>query len=199
MRPRGDFHSGMQPFSRRRGRNDSLLLTAADTDRLLARHGAHSEAPPVQHAIAELLDIADGPPSYQELAGEVAAVAAFVLASRRTTRSARAGRARVIAAGIAASAVVAFSGAAAANALPAPIQELAHTTFGAPPPRPSAPLPTATLPAGKATPTPGPSSTSHQAKAKAPASKAPKAAAAKAPPKAAAHAKPKEKARPPGH
>jgi hypothetical protein len=212
MRPRGDFPSGMQPFPRRRGRDDSLLLTAADTDRLLARHGAHSEAPAVQHAIAGLLDIAAGPPSDQELAGEVPAVAAFVLAtSQRAIRSARAGRGRVIAVGMMASAVVAFSGAAAANALPVPIQELAHTTFGAPAPRPPAPLPTATLPGGKSAPMPSPSSTSHQAKAKTPATKAPqaskarkapkapKAPAAKASPKAAAQAKPKGKAGSPGH
>jgi hypothetical protein len=205
MRPRGDFPSGMRPFSRRGGRDDSLLLTAADTDWLLARHGVRCEAPAVQHAIAGLLDIAAGPPSYQELAGEVPAVAAFVLAtSQRATRSARAGRGRVIAASIAVSAVVAFSGGAAVNALPAPIQELAHTTFGAPAPRPSAPLPTATLPAGKPAPMPSPSSTSQQAKAKAPTAKAPKAPAAKTPatkasPKAAAQAKPKGKAGPPGH
>jgi hypothetical protein len=205
MRPSGDFPSGMQPISRRTGPDDSLLLTAADTDRLLARHEAHFEAPPVQHAIAGLLDIAAGPPSHQELAGEVAAVATFVLAtSQRATRPARAGRGRIIAAGIAASAVVAFSGAAAANALPAPIQEVAHTTFGAPAPRPPAPLPTATPPAGQPAPTPSPRPASQQAKAKAPATKASKAPpakapAAKAPPKGAAQAKPKGKAGPPGH
>jgi len=197
----------MQPFPRRTGPGDSLLLTAADTDRLLARHGAHAEAPAVQHAIAGLLDIAAGPPTDQELAGEVAAVATFVLGTtQRATRSARARRGRVIAAGIAASAVVAFSGAAAANALPAPIQELAHTTFSAPAPRPAAPQPTATPPAGQPAPMPGPSSTSQHAKAKAPATKAPKAkapadkaSAAKATPKAAARAKAKGKAGPPGH
>jgi hypothetical protein len=197
----------MQPSSRRKGRNDSLLLTAADTDRLLARQGAHSEAPAAQHAIAGLLDIAAGPPSHQELAGEVAAVAAFVLAtSQRATRSARAWRVRAIAAGIAASAVVAFSGAAAANALPAPIQELAHTTFDAPAPRTSAPLPSATHPAGKPAPMPSPSSASQQAKAKDPKASKVKASKAKAPkekaPKAkasreaAAQAKPKGKADP---
>ena len=205
MRPSGDFPSGMQPFSRRRGRDDSLLLTAADTDWLLAQHGVGCEAPAVQHAIAGLLDIAAGPPSGQELAGEVPAVAAFVLAtSQRATRSAHARRGRVTAVAMMASAVVAFSGAAAANALPVPIQKLAHTTFGAPAPRPSAPLPT--LPPGKPAPMPSPSSVSQQAKAKAPAPKAPKAKApaakapaAKASSKAAARARPKGKAGPPGH
>jgi hypothetical protein len=208
MRPRGDLPSGTQRASRRRGRDDSLL-TADDADRLLARRQARSEAPAAQRAIAGLLDIAAGPPSHQEQAGEVAAVAAFVLAtSDRATRPARTRRGRVIAACIAASAVVAFSGAATANALPAPIQKLAHTTFDAPAPRPSAPLPTP--PAGKPSPMPSPSSTSQHAKAKAPkapkpskakASKAPaaKAPKAKASPKAAAQAKPKGKAGPPAH
>jgi hypothetical protein len=205
MRPRGDLPSGAQPSSRRRGRDDSLL-TAADTERLLARRGARSEAPAVQHAIAGLLDTAAGPPSHQERAGEVAAVAAFVLAtSDRATRSARARRGQVIAACIAASAVVAFSGAATANALPAPIQKLAHTTFDAPAPRPPAPLPT--LPSAKPAPMPSPSSTSQHAKAKAPeaskakTSKAPaaKAPKAKASAKAAAQAKPKGRAGPPAH
>jgi hypothetical protein len=212
MRPRGDTPSGSQPSSRRRGRDDSLLLTAADTDRLLARRGARSEAPAVQQAIAGLLDIAAGPPTRQEQGGEVAAVAAFVLATRdRATRSARARRGRVIAACIAASAVVAFSGAATANALPAPIQELAHTTLHAPAPRPPAPLPTP--PAGKPAPMPIPSSSSssssssQHAKAKAPQAskaKASKAPAAKAPkaeasPKSPARAKPKGKAGPAAH
>jgi hypothetical protein len=208
MRPRGDLPSGAQPSSRRIRRDDSLLLTADDAHRLLARRGARSEAPAVQHAIAGLLDIAAGPPSHQEQAGEVAAVAAFVLATGdRATRSARARRGRVIAACIAASAVVAFSGAATANALPAPLQKLAHTTFDAPAPRPPARLPIP--PAGKPAPMPSPSSssTSQHSKAKAPkalkaskakASNAPKAKApkAKASPKAAAQAKPKGKAGP---
>jgi hypothetical protein len=181
------------------------MLTAADTDWLLARHGVRCEAPAVQHAIAGLLDIAAGPPSGRELAGEVPAVAAFVLAtSQRATPSARARRGRVIAVAMMASVVVAFSGAAAANALPAPIQKLAHATFGAPAPRPSAPLPAATFHPGKPAPVPSPSSASRQAKAKAPAPKAPKAPAAKAraakaSSKAAAQAKPKGKAGPPGH
>jgi len=195
----------MQPFPRRTGPDDSLLLTAADTDRLLARHGAHAEAPAVQHAITGLLAIAAGPPSDQELAGEVAAVAAFVLAaSQPAPRPAHPGPRRVIAAGLAAAAVVAFSAAAAANALPAPVQELAHTTFGAPAPRPPAPAPA--LPAGQPAPKPGPGPgpATRQASPKTPAANPPKPPAARppaagAPPKAAAQAKPKGKARPPGH
>ena len=187
----GDLPSAMQSFSRRRG---STPLTAADTERLLTGHEVHPEAPAVQHAIADLLDSAAGPAKDQELAGEAAAVAAFVLATgERTARSARfrahARRGQAIAAGVAAAVVVAFSGAAAADALPAPIQELAHRTFGAPAPRPSAPLPKATLPSG--TPAPAASPGSRHGKAK--------ALGKKASPKALAHGKAKGKAVPPGH
>ena len=115
----------------------------------------------MQHAIAGLLGSAAGPPNDQELAGEVAAVTAFAQATgERAARSARfrarARRGEAIAVGIAAALVVAFSGAAAADALPAPIQELAHKTFGAPAPRPPAPLPKATRPAGTPTPAASP-------------------------------------------
>lgn len=187
-----DLPFAMQSFPRQSG---STPLTAADTERLLDGHGAPREAPAVQHAIAELLGSAAGPPNDQELAGEVAAVTAFVQATgERAARSerfrARLRRGQVIAAGIAAALVVAFSGAAAANALPAPVQELAHRTFGAPAPRPSAPLPKATRPA--VTPTPAASHGSQHGKAKAPGKK-----------KASAHgnAKGKEKVKavPPGH
>lgn len=192
----GDLPFVMQSFS---GQSGGTPLTAADTERLLDGHGAPREAPAVQHAIAGLLGSAAGPPNDQELAGEVAAVTAFVQATgERAARSARF-RARprggqAIAVGIAAAFVVAFSGAAAADALPAPIQELAHRTFGAPTPRPSAPLPKATRPAG--TPTPAASHGSQHGKAKAAAKK-------KASPKASAHGnakgKGKGKAVPPGH
>jgi hypothetical protein len=155
--------SAMQPFS---GRRSSQPLTAADAERLLAGRGVHPEAPAVQHALAGLLASAAGPPSDQELAGEVATVAAVMLAigqrehyAEGSTRRlphfrphfrAYARRGQAVAAGIAAAIVMAFSGAAAADVLPAPIQELAHTTFDAPaPPRHSAPAPKATLPSGQ--------------------------------------------------
>jgi hypothetical protein len=191
----GDLPFAMQPYSRQ---GASTPLTAADTERLLDGHGAHREAPAVQQAIAGLLDSAAGPASDLELAAEVTAVAAFMQASgKRATRPAwfraRGTRGQAIAAGIAAAVVVAFSGAAAADALPAPVQELAHRTFGAPAPRPSAPRPKATLPTG--TPTPAASPGSQHGKAK--------ALGKKASPKALAHGKGKGKAKgkavPPGH
>ncbi len=180
-----DLPFAMQSISRRA---DSAPLTSVDTERLLDGHRAHRDATAVQHAIAGLLDSAAGPANDQELAGEFTAVAAFVQASgERTARSARF-RARVrpgqaIAVGIAAAVVVAFSGAAAANALPAPIQELAHTTFGAPAPQPSAQLPKATVPSG----TPAPAATSGSRHGKA------RAVGKKASPKALAHGKAKGK------
>jgi hypothetical protein len=179
MSPDNGFPSAMQPFSRRRG---SQPLTAADTERLLAGHGVHPEAPAVQHALAGLLDSAAGPTRDQELAGEAAAVAAFVLATgERAARSAQfrahTRRGQAIVAGIAAAVVVGFSAAAAADALPAPIQELAHTAFGAPAPRHSvprhpAPLPKATPPSSSPAPAASPSPHSPHGKGEAPGKKA---------------------------
>jgi hypothetical protein len=193
----GDLPFAMQSFSRQAGRTP---LTADDTERLLDGHGAPREAPTVQHAIAGLLGSAAGPPNDHELAGEVAAVTAFVqVTGERAARSARfrarPRRGQAIAAGIAAAVIVAFSGAAAADALPAPIQELAHRTFGAPAARPTAPLPKATVPVPSGRPAPAASPGSQHSKTKAPGKKAS--------PKALAHGKGKgkgkEKAVPPGH
>lgn len=192
----GDLPFAMQSFSRQSG---GLPLTAADTERLLDGHGAPSEAPAVQHAIAGLLGSAAGPPDDRELAGEAAAVTAFVRATgERAARSARfrarPGRGRAIAVGIAAALVVACSGAAAADALPAPIQELAHRTFGVPAPRPSAPRPKATRPAGP--PTPAASHGSQHGKAK---GAVKKKASGHGNAKAKAKGKGKGKVVPPGH
>lgn len=124
----------MEPFS---WPTSSQPLSAADAERLVAGCGAHREAPAVQHALADLLDSAAGPASDGELAGEVTAVAAFVLVTaERRTRSTRF-RPPVLhaAAACVAVAVIATISGAAADILPAPIQEVAHTTFGAPAPR----------------------------------------------------------------
>jgi hypothetical protein len=193
MSPDNGLPSAMQSFSRRRG---SQPLTAADTERLLAGHGVHPEAPAVQHALAGLLDSAAGPARDQELAGEAAAVATFVLATgERAARSAqfraRTRRGQAIVAGIAAAVVVGFSAAAAADALPAPIQELAHTAFGAPAPRHPAPLPKATPPSSPPAPAANPSPHSPNGKAKAPGKKAS--------PNEPARGKATGKAVPPGH
>jgi hypothetical protein len=199
MSPARDLPPVERPFSRRGG---SQPLTAADTERLLAGRGVHPEAPAVQHALAGLLDSAASPASDQELAGEAAAVAAFVLATgERAARSAqfragtRRGRGQAIVAGIAAAVVVAFSGAAAADALPAPIQELTHTAFGAPAPRHSVPLPKATPPSSPPAPAASPRSKSRHDKARARGKKA----SPSVPVHGKTNGKAKGKAIPPGH
>src|SRR6516225_7189274 len=203
MSPGHDLPSARRSAARSAGRRP---LTAADTERLLAGHEARPEAATAHHLLAGLLDSAAGPASDQELAGEVAAVAAFVLVSDgRAPRSAwfrgagAAGRrGPVIAAGIAAAMVVGLSGAAAADALPAPIQELAHATFGAPAPRHSVPPPRTTVPSGSPGPvtSPGLKSPPGKAKAKGKAKASEKASPS---PNGLAHGKKKGKVVPPGH
>src|SRR6516225_10323884 len=78
MSPGHDLPSARRSAARSAGRRP---LTAADTERLLAGHEARPEAATAHHLLAGLLDSAAGPASDQELAGEVAAVAAFVLVS----------------------------------------------------------------------------------------------------------------------
>lgn len=215
MSPGHDLPSARRRTARRAG---SQPLTAADTERLLTGHGARPEVAPTHYLLAGLLDSAAGPASDQELAGEVAAVAAFVLVSgggaprsawfRRAgaggvaSVAGRAGavgrRGPVIAAGIAAAMVVGLSGAAAADALPAPIQELAHATFGAPAPRHSVPPPRTTVPSGSPGPvtSPGLKSPPGKAKAKGKAKASEKASPS---PNGLAHGKKKGKVVPPGH
>jgi hypothetical protein len=211
------------PFARRPSppQAGNQPLTAADTERLLAGYGARPEAATTHHLLAGLLDSAAGPASDQELAGEVAAVAAFVLASggRPAGRAGAAGRAGpagragaagrrgpVFAAGIAAAIVVGLSGAAAADALPAPIQELAHMTFGAPAPRHSVPLPRATVSSGSPVPVASPGLKSQPGKANAKGNakgnanaKGKAKASAKPSPNGLTHGKKNGKTVPPGH
>jgi hypothetical protein len=124
-----------QPASRR--------LSDADAERLIVWHWAHPEAGAEQHRLAELFDSVTAPATDEELSGQAAAVAAFaVVVGGRSARS-RGGasrRAMGITAGIVALSITAgFSGAAAADVLPGPIQELAHQTLGAPAPGRAAP------------------------------------------------------------
>lgn len=121
----------------------SHRLSAADAERLIVRHWVHPEASPEQHRLAELFDSATGPATEQELSGQAAAVAAFVVAVGGRSARSRGGASRRtmgITAGIVALSITAsVSGAAAADVLPGPIQELAHQTLGAPAPGRSAP------------------------------------------------------------
>jgi hypothetical protein len=75
MRAAGGSPSVMLFLSRLRARRS---LDAASAERLLAGRGVPPGAPAGQYALARLLEIAAGPGSEQELAGEVAAAAVFV-------------------------------------------------------------------------------------------------------------------------
>jgi len=172
MNANGGPLSAMEPPSRW---GSSQQLSAADAERLVAGRGAHPEAPAVQHELAWVLDSVAGPASDSELAGELAAVAAFVLATgERGRRSARfrahTRRGPAIAACLVTAVAVAFSGAAA-DVLPAPIQELAHTTFGAPAPRHAPPARQATPHGAKPGPATSPSAKKGHGAAKVPGKK----------------------------
>ena len=144
-------------------------LSVADAERLLAGQGATPGAPEDQQALAMMLRHAAGPARTRELAGEVTAVAAFSLvkeekarrakgppggADRRRQAGAASGRRRrtqtrrgpLVAVCASALVVIALSGTAVADALPALMQKLAHDTFGAP--APAHPVPSVTTTPG---------------------------------------------------
>src|SRR5215472_14658745 len=119
----------------------------ATAERLLAGRGAGPGAPPGQQALERVLAAAAGPATQRELSGEVAAVAAFLLAARPNGSRARhrrhtsrpmarrpAYKLPAVTAALVMMMVLAIGGTAAAGALPGPLQRLAHTTFGAPAP-----------------------------------------------------------------
>jgi len=119
----------------------------AMAERMLAGRGAGPGAPPGQQALEQVLAAAAGPATQRELSGEVAAVAAFLLAVRPNGSHARhrrhtsrpmarrpAYKLPAVTAALVMMMVLAIGGTAAAGALPGPLQRLAHTTFGAPAP-----------------------------------------------------------------
>jgi hypothetical protein len=116
-------------------------------ERLLAGRGAGPGAPSGHQALERVLAAAAQPATQRELSGEVAAVAAFLLAGRtngsraRHRRRSRRPMARrpayklpAVTAALVTMMVLAIGWTAAAGALPGPLQQLAHTTFGAPAP-----------------------------------------------------------------
>ena len=132
-----------------------LSLDEVIAERLLAGQDAGPEASPAQRTLAVALRAAARPGTEQELSTEAANVAAFVTAVRTAgaARTAGAGatarprsgrpprRIPLMAAGMLATIVLAVCGTAVAGALPAPLQQLAHT-FGAPAPdQPGHPAP----------------------------------------------------------
>jgi hypothetical protein len=128
----------MSLFSRLRARR---CLDAAAAESLLAGRGAPADAPAPQRALARLLEAAAGPGNEQELAGEVAAAAAFV---QVTTQAApNRGRRRALAA--AALAITVAGTTAYAVAVPHTHHRAVPAPFGVPAAHPAnaSPAPTA--------------------------------------------------------
>jgi hypothetical protein len=125
------------------GRRDVSAISDASLSALLAGAEPPAGSPPELRPVAEALAALTAPPASDELSGEAEVLAVFrerlgvPSPTRRPRRrptllspllSARAAAATtVVALGIGGFATAAF-----ANALPAPLQSFAHTTFGAP-------------------------------------------------------------------
>jgi len=143
----------MWSSARRRAR---LSPAEAADERLLARQGLNRQAPASERTLELVLTAAAGPATHRELAGESAAVTAFLAALAEPEQARRRGprRVPVLAAAAGLMALVALCGTAEAGALPAPLQLLAHRTIGAPAPAPS-PAMRDQPPSGQVTPGPG--------------------------------------------
>ncbi len=137
------------------------LPDAACAEGLLVGRGVAPGAPAGQQALARMLEIAASPATDRELAGEAAVMAAFARVTSHPGSHRAGARPRTVPASrrlarltlALAACVTALGGTtAAAGALPAPIQEVAHVTFGAPAPHHSVPVP---LPIGGSSRQPG--------------------------------------------
>lgn len=104
-------------------------LDAASAEALLAGRGVAPGAPADQQALAQLLEIAAGPASAGELAGEVAAAAMFVQVTTSQARPHRTAR-RVLV--VAACAVAVGGTAVYASVAPAPHHKMTPAPFGVP-------------------------------------------------------------------
>lgn len=149
----------------------------ATAERLLSGHDAGPDAPADQRALALVLSAAARPATERERSGEQAAVSAFLAAvavpSRRAWPLTRPGqraarrplrrRIPLLATGGLLAVAVALGGTAAAGMLPAPLQRVAHTVFGAPMPGHSGLPPSGIHPSQPAN-TPGQSAAAHPAK-----------------------------------
>jgi len=119
-------------------------------DRLLAGRSAGPGAPSGHQALERVLAAAARPATRRELSGEAAAVTAFLLAAKANGAHGSQARHRLhgrrpaarrpgyklpaLTAALTMMVCLVIGGTAAAGALPAPLQRLAHTTFGAPAP-----------------------------------------------------------------
>ena len=141
----------MWSSARKRNR---LSPDEATAELLLARRHLGHHAPASQRTLELVLAAAAGPATERELAGETAAVTAFLAALPEPERARRRGPRRVPALAVAfvLVALVALCGTAEAGALPAPLQRLAHQAINAPAPSPAMRVP---RPSADVTPGPG--------------------------------------------
>ena len=146
----------MWSSARRRAR---LSPWEAADEQLLAGRILDRQAPVSDRTLELVLAAAAGPATERELAGEAAAVTAFLAASPDPEWARRRGQRRVpvLAAAFALVALVALCGTAEAGALPAPLQRLAHQAINAP-----APSPVMRVPQPTADVRPGPGATGSQ-------------------------------------
>ena len=131
----------------------------ATAELLLARRRLDRHEPASQRTLELVLAAAAGPATERELAGETAAVTAFLAALPEPEPARRRGPRRlpVLAVAFVLVALVALCGTAEAGALPAPLQRLAHQAINAP-----APSPAMRVPRPSADVTPGPGATGSQ-------------------------------------
>jgi hypothetical protein len=141
--------------ARRRSR---LSPDEATAELMLARRRLGQHAPASQRTLELVLAAAAGPATGRELAGEAAAVTAFLAALPEPEPARRRGPRRipVLAVAFMFVALVALCGTAEAGALPAPLQRLAHQAINAPAPPPTMRVP---RPGADVTPGPGASGT----------------------------------------
>lgn len=139
--------------ARRRSR---LSPEEATAELMLAGRRLGQHAPASQRTLELVLAAAAGPATERELAGEAAAVTAFLAALPEPEPARRRGPRRIPALAVAFMfvALVALCGTAEAGALPAPLQRLAHQAINAP-----APPPAMLVPRPSADVTPGPGAT----------------------------------------
>lgn len=139
MRLFADSLAEMWSLARRRRR---LSPDEATAELLLANRHVDRHAPASDRTLELVLAAAAGPATGRELAGEAAAVTAFLAArpepelARRRPR-----RVPVLAVAFALVALIALCGTAEAGALPAPLQRLAHQAINAPAPSPAMRVP----------------------------------------------------------
>jgi len=141
----------MWSSTRKRNR---LSPDEATAELLLSRRHLGRHAPADQRTLEMVLAAAAGPATERELAGETAAVTAFLAALPEPEPARRRGPRRLpaLAVAFALVAIVALCGTAEAGALPAPLQRLAHQAINAPAPPPDAGVP---RPSADVTPGPG--------------------------------------------